>query len=139
MFSRRFITVAFTGWQRLSNYTLPLRIALSRSSALAEQHVSPNSVAAALPASLIARVRYDQGQLDEAEAMLIDRVPLIDTGTMLECVLRLIFRHGKGSFAQRESGTGSRVAGLGRKPGQRARLGTPERCSGFGAGAAVPR
>ena len=58
---------------------------------LAEQHVSPNSVAAALPASLIARVRYDQGQLDEAEAMLIDRVPLIDTGTMLECVLGSYF------------------------------------------------
>jgi LuxR family maltose regulon positive regulatory protein len=58
---------------------------------LAEQHVGPNSVAAALPASLIARVRYDQGQLDESEAMLIDRVPLIDTGTMLECVLGSYF------------------------------------------------
>jgi LuxR family maltose regulon positive regulatory protein len=54
---------------------------------LAEQHVGPNSVAAALPASLIARIRYDQGQVDEAEAMLIDRVPLINAATMLECVL----------------------------------------------------
>jgi LuxR family transcriptional regulator, maltose regulon positive regulatory protein len=54
---------------------------------LAEQHVGPNSVAAALPASLIARIRYDQGEVDEAEAMLTDRVPLINAGTMLECVL----------------------------------------------------
>ena len=58
---------------------------------LAEQHVGPNSVAAALPASLIARIRYDQGRLDEAEAMLIDRVPLINAGTMLECVLGSYF------------------------------------------------
>jgi LuxR family maltose regulon positive regulatory protein len=58
---------------------------------LAEQHVGPNSVAAALPASLIARIRYDQGRLDEAEAMLIDRMPLISAGTMLECVLAAYF------------------------------------------------
>jgi LuxR family transcriptional regulator, maltose regulon positive regulatory protein len=58
---------------------------------LAEQHVGPNSVAAALPASLIARIRYDQGQLDAAEAMLIDRLPLINAGTMLECVLGSYF------------------------------------------------
>jgi LuxR family transcriptional regulator, maltose regulon positive regulatory protein len=58
---------------------------------LAEQHVGPNSVAAALPASLIARVRYDQGRMEEAEAMLVDRVPLINSGTMLECVLGSYF------------------------------------------------
>src|SRR5260370_36210650 len=58
---------------------------------LAKQHVGPNSVAAALPASLIARIRYDQGRLDEAEAMLVDRVPLINAGTMLECVLSTYF------------------------------------------------
>jgi LuxR family maltose regulon positive regulatory protein len=58
---------------------------------LAEQHGGPNSVAAALPASLIARIRYDQGRLDEAEAMLIDRMPLINAGTMLECVLGAYF------------------------------------------------
>jgi LuxR family transcriptional regulator, maltose regulon positive regulatory protein len=54
---------------------------------LAEQHVGPNSVAAALPASLIARVRYEQGRLDEAEELLIDRLSLISDGTMLDCVL----------------------------------------------------
>ena len=58
---------------------------------LAEQHVGPNSVAAALPVSLIARLRYDQGRLDEAESMLIDRVPLINAGTMLDCVLSAYF------------------------------------------------
>jgi LuxR family maltose regulon positive regulatory protein len=58
---------------------------------LAEQHVGPNSVAAALPASLIARIRYEQGQLDEAESLLIYRVPLIDAGTLLDCVLSAYF------------------------------------------------
>ena len=53
---------------------------------LAEQHVGPNSVAAALPASLISRVRYEEGRPEEAEAMLIDRLSLISAGTMLECV-----------------------------------------------------
>jgi LuxR family maltose regulon positive regulatory protein len=32
---------------------------------LAEQHVGPNSVAAALPASLIARIRYEQDRLEK--------------------------------------------------------------------------
>ena len=54
---------------------------------LAEQHVGPNSVAAALPASLIARIRYDQGRLDEAELLLIDRMSLINAGALLDCVL----------------------------------------------------
>jgi LuxR family maltose regulon positive regulatory protein len=54
---------------------------------LAEQHVGPNSVAAALPVSLLARIRYEQGRLDEAESMLIERMPLINAGTMLDCVL----------------------------------------------------
>jgi LuxR family transcriptional regulator, maltose regulon positive regulatory protein len=58
---------------------------------LAEQHVGPDSVAAALPLSLLARIRYEQGRLDEAEAMLIDRMPLINAGTMLDCVLSAYF------------------------------------------------
>src|SRR5882757_9627969 len=53
---------------------------------IAEQDVGPNSIAAALPASLIARIKYEQGQLDEAEAWIIDRVPVISSGTMLDCV-----------------------------------------------------
>ena len=58
---------------------------------IAEQHVGPNSVAAALPASLIARILYEQGQLDEAEALVIDRAPLISSGTMLDCVWSAYF------------------------------------------------
>jgi LuxR family maltose regulon positive regulatory protein len=58
---------------------------------LAEQYVGPNSVAAALPASLIARIRYEQGRLDEAESMLIDRMSLIKAGAMLDCVLSAYF------------------------------------------------
>jgi ATP/maltotriose-dependent transcriptional regulator MalT len=58
---------------------------------LAEQYVGPNSVAAALPASLIAHSRYEQGRLDEAEAMLVDRVSLINAGAMLDCVLSAYF------------------------------------------------
>src|SRR5712675_2135294 len=57
----------------------------------AEQDVGPNSIAAALPGSLIARIRYEQGQLDEAEACVIDRVPLISSGTMLDCVWSAYF------------------------------------------------
>jgi LuxR family maltose regulon positive regulatory protein len=58
---------------------------------LAEQHGGPDSVAAALPASLISRIRYEQGRFDEAEAMLVDRVSLINAGTMLDCVLSAYF------------------------------------------------
>ena len=53
---------------------------------LAEQHVGPNSVAAALPASLIALRRYQQGRLEDAEALVIDRLPIINATGMLECV-----------------------------------------------------
>lgn len=52
-----------------------------------EQYVGPQSTAAALPASLIARIRYEQDRLDEAEAMIGDRLPVINATAMLECVL----------------------------------------------------
>ena len=54
---------------------------------LAEQHAGINSVAAALPACLIAGLQYEQGLSDEAEGMLIDREGLIGAGAMLDCVL----------------------------------------------------
>ena len=59
----------------------------AEASRLAEQHVGPNSIAAALPASLTSRIRYEQGRVDEAEAMLVDRLPSVSEGAMLECVL----------------------------------------------------
>jgi LuxR family maltose regulon positive regulatory protein len=58
---------------------------------IAEQYVGPHSVAAALPTSLIARILYEQGHLDEAEALVIDRASLINSGTMLDCVRSAYF------------------------------------------------
>src|ERR1700692_1244239 len=58
---------------------------------IAEQNVGPDSLAAALPASLIAPIKYEQGQLDEAEAWVIDRIPLISAATMLDCVWSAYF------------------------------------------------
>ena len=58
---------------------------------LAEQHVGANSIAAALPASLASRIHYEQGHVEEAEAMLLDRMPFITAGAMLECVLNAYF------------------------------------------------
>jgi LuxR family transcriptional regulator, maltose regulon positive regulatory protein len=59
----------------------------NEASQLANQHVGPNSIAAALPASLLSRIRYEQGRVEECEAVLVDRLPLISAGAMLECVL----------------------------------------------------
>jgi LuxR family transcriptional regulator, maltose regulon positive regulatory protein len=55
--------------------------------ALAEQHVGPNSVATALPLSLLAQIRYEQGRVAEAEGMLLDRLPILSATAMLDCVL----------------------------------------------------
>ena len=63
----------------------------AEASRLAEQHVGPNSVAAALPASLTSRIRYEQGRAEEAEAMLVDRLAFVSEGAMLECVLSAYF------------------------------------------------
>jgi LuxR family transcriptional regulator, maltose regulon positive regulatory protein len=59
--------------------------------ALAEQHVGPNSVAAALPFSLLAQIRYEQGRMDEAEGMLFERLPILSSAAMLDCVLSAYF------------------------------------------------
>jgi ATP/maltotriose-dependent transcriptional regulator MalT len=53
---------------------------------LAERYVGPNSVCAALPASLIALRHYHRGDLKAAEDLVIDRMPLIRAAGMLECV-----------------------------------------------------
>ena len=57
----------------------------------AEEQVGRNSIAAALPASLLAHIRYEQGQVEEAEALVIDRLPFIHAGANIECVLRAYF------------------------------------------------
>jgi LuxR family maltose regulon positive regulatory protein len=51
---------------------------------VAERHSGPNSVAAAMAASLIAQIRYDQGRFDEAEELLNDRLPVIEAAGWLE-------------------------------------------------------
>jgi LuxR family transcriptional regulator, maltose regulon positive regulatory protein len=53
---------------------------------LAELYVGPNPAAAAMPASSLAALRYDQGRLDEAETLLIDRLRIVDEIGMLESV-----------------------------------------------------
>jgi DNA-binding NarL/FixJ family response regulator len=42
----------------------------------------------ALPASIVAQVLYEQGSLDEAEAWIRGRLPVINTSGVLECALR---------------------------------------------------
>ena len=59
--------------------------------ALAEQHVGPDSVAVALPLSLLAQIRYEQGRMDEAEGMVLDRLPILSATAMLDCVLSANF------------------------------------------------
>ena len=54
---------------------------------LAERQMGVNSIAAALPASLLAQIRYEQGRFDEADTLVIDRLPHISGVAMLECVL----------------------------------------------------
>jgi LuxR family maltose regulon positive regulatory protein len=54
---------------------------------LAETHVGANSISAALPASLLGQIRYEQGRFDEADGLILDRLPLITGVAMLECVL----------------------------------------------------
>lgn len=61
-----------------------LRAALLVASAPA----GPHAAAVAQPAALMAQGLYDQGRLDEAIAMLADRLPAINAVCMLECVLR---------------------------------------------------
>jgi LuxR family maltose regulon positive regulatory protein len=54
---------------------------------LAERHSGPQSVAAALCAPMIAQIRYEQGRLDEAEALLVDLMPVIDLAVLLDSAL----------------------------------------------------
>jgi LuxR family maltose regulon positive regulatory protein len=54
---------------------------------LAEQYVGPHSVAAALPSCLLAHIKYERGDLDEAERLLFDRLPIVSSAAMLECAL----------------------------------------------------
>lgn len=62
---------------------------------LAERYSGPQSISAALCAPMIAQLRYEQGRLDEAEALVIDLMPIVDLAVMLDSVLiayRLLIR-----------------------------------------------
>jgi LuxR family maltose regulon positive regulatory protein len=54
---------------------------------LAERHAGPKSISAALCAPMIAQIWYEQGRLDEAEALLVDLMPLIDLAVLLDSTL----------------------------------------------------
>ncbi|MEM5316387.1 LuxR C-terminal-related transcriptional regulator [Paraburkholderia sp. JHI869] len=54
---------------------------------LAERHTGPHSISAALCAPMIAQIRYEQGRLDEAEALLLELMPVIDRAVFLDSVL----------------------------------------------------
>ena len=106
---------------------------------LAEQYVGPNSVAAALPASLIARIRYEQGRLDEAESMLIDRVSLINAGAMLDCVLSAYFVMARIAVHRMNLERAHTLLELAENQGKTRGWGASERRRGTGAGAAMPQ
>jgi LuxR family maltose regulon positive regulatory protein len=55
--------------------------------ALAVHHSGPQSIAAALCAPMIAQLRYEQGRLDEAEALLVELMPVIELAVFLDSVL----------------------------------------------------
>ncbi|WP_233271726.1 LuxR C-terminal-related transcriptional regulator [Paraburkholderia acidiphila] len=54
---------------------------------LAERYAGPHSISAALGAPMIAQIRYEQGRLDEAEALLLELMPVIDRAVLLDSVL----------------------------------------------------
>ncbi|MEA3131229.1 MAG: hypothetical protein QOF46_3024, partial [Paraburkholderia sp.] len=67
----------------------------TESARLAEHHAGPQSVCVALCAPMIGHIRYEQGRLDEAEALVIDLMPVVDAAVMLDSVLiayRLLVR-----------------------------------------------
>lgn len=55
---------------------------------LAELHVGPHSAAAALPANLLAQIRYEQGHLQQAESLIADRLPIMNAVGMIEHLIR---------------------------------------------------
>ncbi|WP_245644000.1 LuxR C-terminal-related transcriptional regulator [Paraburkholderia oxyphila] len=54
---------------------------------LAERHAGPHSVSAALCAPMVAQIHYEHGRLDEAEALLVELMPVIERAVLLDSVL----------------------------------------------------
>jgi LuxR family maltose regulon positive regulatory protein len=62
---------------------------------LAERYAGPGSISLALCAPMIGQLRYEEGRLDEAEAIVADLMPVIDLAVLLDSVLiayRLLVR-----------------------------------------------
>ena len=100
---------------------------------LAEQHVGPNSVAAALSTSLMARICYEQdrtrgrrGIADRSNAPDLRRH---NAGLRIERLLRI----GRRCRATGKPRAGPRTTGTSGKSRQHARLGTPKCCRCPGA------
>lgn len=59
----------------------------TKSMSLAERYLGPQSISAALCAPMVAQIRYEQGRFDDAEAILIDMMPVIDLAVILDSAL----------------------------------------------------
>jgi len=68
------------------HFTLAERC-FTQSMDLARQHAGSQSVAVALCVPMIAQLRYEQDRLDEAEALILDRMPIINAAALLDSVL----------------------------------------------------
>ena len=123
-------------WQKLGNCVLFPRNAITFMLCGSPNSTWVHSVAAALPAGLIARLRYEQGRLNEAESLLIDQMPLINAGNVLDCALSAYFVMAKIAVHRMNfelAHTLSRKQKLGQLP----RMGTPERRCSLGADASM--
>ena len=58
----------------------------SESMQLAERYAGPKSISAALCAPMLAHIWYEQGRLDDAEALLVELMPAIDLAVLLDSV-----------------------------------------------------
>jgi LuxR family transcriptional regulator, maltose regulon positive regulatory protein len=56
--------------------------------AQAERHAGFHSVPASLAACLMAHLRYEQGRFEEAETLVVDRLPIINATSMLDSTMR---------------------------------------------------
>ncbi|NTZ83898.1 LuxR family transcriptional regulator [Burkholderia metallica] len=54
---------------------------------LGNRHGGPQSISVAICAPMLGQIRYEQGRLDEAHALVIDLMPVIDVAVLLDSVL----------------------------------------------------
>ncbi|ABB11507.1 LuxR C-terminal-related transcriptional regulator [Burkholderia lata] len=54
---------------------------------LGTRHCGPQSISVAICAPMLGQIRYEQGRLDEARALVIDLMPVIDVAVLLDSLL----------------------------------------------------